>query len=84
VLWYVLDGLDDYLNALVAKSSRYVYIGQSFPATKPYYGEDVLPNATGLIDLLGRSGFEVVYQIVERDAFYGNREYAHALLKLKI
>jgi len=84
VLWYVLDDLDGYLNALVARSSRHVYIGQSFPATKPYYGEDVLPNAAGLIDLLRQSGFDVVYQLIERDACYGNREYAHALLKLKI
>lgn len=29
-------------------------------------------------------GFKIAYQVIERDADYGNREYAHAMLKINI
>jgi SAM-dependent methyltransferase len=83
VLWYVVDDLGGYINALAARSNKWIYIGQSFPETRPYYGETQLPNAEALFHTLEKSGLELSYQLVERDARYGNREYAHALLKTR-
>ncbi len=82
VLWYVADDLPGYVQALAERSNKWIYIGQSFPSTRPYYGEDVLPDAASLMTLLKDIGYQVDYHVIERDADYGNREYAHALLKL--
>jgi SAM-dependent methyltransferase len=84
VLWYVADDLTGYIQALAERSEKWVCIGQSFPSTRPYYGEDILPDAASLIALLQDMGFEIDYQVIERDADYGNREYAHAVLKINV
>jgi len=82
VLWYVLDDLRGYWAALSSWSARWVYIGQSFPATRPFLGDHLLPDANGLISALEAAGHCVVYSAVERDAHYGGREYAHVLLEI--
>ena len=81
VLWYVLDDLSGYLAGLAGRSHRWVYIGQSFPDQKPFYGQDILPNAQALLDLLSSLGYRTVYSLVERDAAYGDREYVHTLIE---
>lgn len=80
VLWYVLDDLPGYLQALASRSSNWVYIGQSFPENRPFYGEDVLPDAEGLCTWLEQHGHRIVYSVVERDVAYGGREYVHILI----
>ena len=82
VLWYVLDDLSGYLSALVGRSSRLVYIGQSFPDHRPFYGEEILPNAQSLLAYLEKEGYLTGYSVVERDAAYGGREYFHALIEV--
>lgn len=82
VLWYVLDNLPSYLAGLARRSSRWVYLGQSFPDRRPFYGEGALPDAQALLALLKKEGHSVVYSLVERDAMYGNREYVHALIEV--
>lgn len=82
VLWYVLDDLAGYLAALAGRSQRWVYIGQSFPDQRPFYGEEILPNARALLAYLEKEGHSVVYSVVERDAAYGGREYVHALIEV--
>lgn len=83
VLWYVLDDLPGYLAALVKRSRQWVYIGQAFPQNRPFLGEDILPDASGLLNLVESQGYHVRYFLVERDAEYDNREYAHLLIELK-
>lgn len=83
VLWYVLDDLPGYLSALVNKSKRWVYIGQSFPERRPFLGEEILPNATGLLSFVEQQGYRVSYFLVERDAEFHNREYAHLLIEIE-
>ena len=83
VLWYVLDDLAGYLAALVSRSCRYVYIAQSFPENRPFLGEDILPDASGLLHFVELQGYRVSYFLVERDAEYDNREYAHLLIEIK-
>lgn len=80
VLWYVLDNVAGYLGRLVQHSSRWVYLGQSFPESRPFYGDDRFPNGDALLEYLAELGHRVVYSIVERDAAYGGREYVHALI----
>lgn len=82
VLWYVLDDLSGYLSALVGKSQRWVYLGQSFPERRPFLGEKILPNAAGLLSFVERQGYRVAYFLVERDAEFNNREYAHLLMEI--
>jgi len=82
VLWYVLDNLPSYLAGLALRSSRWVYLGQSFPDKRPFYGEEILPNAQSLLAYLEKQGYSVVYSLVERDAAYSDREYAHALIEV--
>lgn len=82
VLWYVLDSLPGYLAGLARCSSRWVYLGQSFPDKRPFYGEEILPNAQSLLTYLKEQGYSVVYSAVERDAAYGGREYAHVLIEV--
>ncbi|MCF8176906.1 MAG: class I SAM-dependent methyltransferase [Sulfuritalea sp.] len=82
VLWYVLDNLPDYLAGLARFSSRWVYLGQSFPYKRPFYGEEILPNAQVLLAYLAKQGHSVVYSVVERDAAYGGREYVHVLIEV--
>ena len=82
VLWYVLDNLPDYLAGLARRSSHWVYLGQSFPDQRPFYGEEILPNAQSLLTYLKERGYSVVYSVVERDAAYGGREYVHALIEV--
>lgn len=83
VLWYVLDNLSDYFAALVRRSSRWVYVGQSFPESRPFYGDTIFPDAQALLLFLDRSGGgQVVYSLVERDATYSGREYVHALIEI--
>lgn len=83
VLWYVIDDLKGYVNALAGRSRKWIYIGQSFPESKPYYGEKQLPNAAGLFKMLEKMGFKLIYQLTDRDSNYGNREYAHVLLQIR-
>lgn len=80
VLWYVLDDLPGYLSALINKSKRWVYIGQSFPERRPFLGDELLPNAAGLLSFVEEQGHRVSYFLVERDAEFHNREYAHLLI----
>ena len=82
VLWYVLDNLPDYLASLASRSSRWVYLGQSFPEKRPFYGEEILTDAQGLLDRLKKEGYRIAYSLVERDATYGGREYVHALIEV--
>lgn len=82
VLWYVLDDLPGYLSALVNKSKRWVYIGQSFPERRPFLGEEILPHAAGLLSFVEKQGHRVSYFLVERDAEFHNREYAHILIEI--
>lgn len=82
VLWYVLDNLPGYLAGLARRSSRWVYLGQSFPDRRPFYGEEILPDARALLALLDKEGHSVAYSLVERDAMYGGREYVHALIEV--
>ncbi len=82
VLWYVLDNLPGYLAGLARRSSRWVYLGQSFPDKRPFYGEEIIPNAQSLLAYLEQQGHSVVYSVVERDAAYGGREYVHALIEV--
>jgi SAM-dependent methyltransferase len=82
VLWYVLDSLPSYLAGLARRSSRWVYLGQSFPDKRPFYGEEILPNAPALLTYLKEQGHSVVYSAVERDAAYGGREYVHVLIEV--
>jgi SAM-dependent methyltransferase len=82
VLWYVLDDLPGYLAGLARRSTRWIYIAQSFPERRPFYGEDVLPNAGALIAFVEVSNYRPVYMVVERDADYGGREYAHILIEV--
>ena len=82
VLWYVLGDLAGYLAALASRSKRWVYIGQSFPDRKPFYGQEILPNAQSLLSYLKKQGYNIVYFIVEIDAAYGGREYTHILIEV--
>lgn len=81
VLWYVLDDLPAYLSALVNKSKRWVYIGQSFPERRPFLGEDIFPNAEALFRFISDQSCRIEYSVVERDAMYEGREYAHVLFE---
>lgn len=83
VLWYVLDDLPGYLAALANKSKRWVYIGQSFPERRPFLGEEILPNAAGLLAFVEKQGLCVSYFLVERDSEFHNREYAHLLIEIR-
>lgn len=83
VLWYVIDDLDRYLDALLARSAKWVYVGQSFPDSRPFLGDQVLPDAAALFQRLQERSGGLVYSIVERDAKYGGREYAHAVIEVK-
>ena len=83
VLWYVLANLTGYLAALAARSDRYVYVGQSFPERVPFLGDDVLPDAARLFEVIDASCGPIVYSVVERDAEYGGREYAHAVVEVR-
>lgn len=80
VLWYVLDDLPGYMARLARHSSRWVYIGQSFPERRPFYGDHMLPDAEALLAYLDRLGYRIDYSAVERDAEYGGREYAHIVI----
>lgn len=82
VLWYVLDDLQAYLSSLAKCSRRWVYIGQSFPEKRPFYGEDILPDAKALIAYLSNNGFPLAYSAIESDAALGGREYVHALIEV--
>lgn len=82
VLWYVLDNLSGYLDGLARRSSRWVYLGQSLPDWRPFYGEEILPNAQALLSYLEKQGYPLAYSVVERDAAYGGREYVHALIEV--
>ncbi len=82
VLWYVLDDLAGYIATLARRSSRWVYLGQSFPESRPFYGEDILPDAEALLKFLDGCGQgRVAYSLIERDAAYGGRQYAHVLIE---
>ena len=83
VLWYVLDDLAGYIAALADRSQRWVYIGQSFPESGPFLGEDILPDASGLLHFIESQGYRVSYFLVERDAEFNNREYAHLIIDAK-
>lgn len=83
VLWYVLEDLPGYLSALASKSKCWVYIGQSFPERRPFLGEEILPNAAGLLSFIEEQGYLVSYFLVERDAEFHNREYAHLLIAIE-
>ena len=52
VLWYLLDDLAGNLATLASRGKRYVYIGQSFPSQKPFYGQEILPDAQSLFSFL--------------------------------
>jgi SAM-dependent methyltransferase len=80
VIWYVLDALPDYLAKLAHRSSRWIYIGQSFPERRPFYGDQLFPDAAALLAYLGRQGYRIDYSAVERDAGYGGREYVHIVM----
>jgi SAM-dependent methyltransferase len=82
VIWYVLDDLAAYLASLVRRSSRWVYIGQSFPERRPFYGEGILPDSEALLAYIQSRSYRIAYSVVERDADYGNREYLHALIEV--
>ena len=83
VLWYVIPELDAFLAALAARSRKWVYFGQSFPDSRPFYGDDVLPDAEALIRRLEAAGHAVVYSGIERDAALGGRQYAHVVVEVK-
>jgi len=82
VFWYVLDDLVGFIAALANHSHRWVYIGQSFPESRPFLGEDILPDAAGLLHFVERQGYRVSYFLVERDTEYENREYAHLIIDI--
>lgn len=83
VIWYVLDGLAGYVERLARLSRRFVYIGQSFPDRRPYYGESVLPDAAALLGFLAQHGYRTAYSAIEVDSQYGGREYLHALIEVE-
>ena len=84
VLWYVLNTLSDYLTALAKISNRWIYIGQSFPESKDFYGKDIFPDANSLIKhLKDNVAGEIVYSLIEKDADYSNREYVHIIVELE-
>lgn len=80
VIWYVLDDLPSYLAQLARRSTRWVYIGQSFPELRPFFGDHLLPDAAALLDYVCALGYTIEYSAVERDAGYGGREYVHAVI----
>lgn len=80
VLWYVLDDLHGYFASLARHSCRWLYIGQSFPECRPFFGDHLLPDAAALGALIERLGYRIDYSVVERDATYGGREYAHIVI----
>ncbi len=80
VLWYVLDDLPGYLGQLASRSAHWVYIGQSFPERRPFFGDHLLPDAAALLAFVSSLGYKTEYSIVERDAGYGGREYVHVLI----
>lgn len=80
VIWYVLDDLPSYLEQLARRSTRWVYIGQSFPERRPFFGDHLLPDAAALLEYVGALGYTIEYSAVERDADYGGREYAHLVM----
>jgi trans-aconitate methyltransferase len=82
VIWYVLDDLPAYLAQLARRSTRWVYIGQSFPERRPFFGDHLLPDAAALLDYVGTLGYTIEYSAVERDSSYGGREYAHLVIVL--
>jgi SAM-dependent methyltransferase len=84
VIWYVLENLAAYLASLVRRSSRWVYIGQSFPERRPFYGEGILPDAAALISYIQGCSYRIAYSVVERDADYDDREYAHVLIEVTL
>ena len=84
VLWYVLDDLAGYLAGLVRCSARWVYIGQSFPDMRPFYGEGILPNSAALLMYIQSRSYRIAYSVVERDADYDDREYAHVLIEVAL
>jgi SAM-dependent methyltransferase len=81
VLWYVLDRLDAFVAQMARRSTRFIYIGQSFPESRPFVGDDILPDAAALLDRLRQSG-SLIHSAVERDAAYSDREYVHALVQV--
>ena len=82
VLWYVLNELPSYLAALVSHTNKFVYIGQSFPEKSPYLGEDIFPNPTAVRRYIEVQGYNVIYQLIERDLQFANREYLHLIIEI--
>lgn len=82
VLWYVLDELRSFLAALVSHAKKFVYIGQSFPEKSPYLGEGVFPNPAAIRQYIEAQGYTVIYQLIERDQHYANREYVHLIIEI--
>jgi SAM-dependent methyltransferase len=78
LMWYVCAQLDEVLGRLTRLTGQTLYIGQSFPDTQPWVGQDVLSCPD---DLLGRvAAFaDVKYACIERDNDFGGRPYIHLL-----
>lgn len=82
VIWYVLDDFKGYVAKSADRSRRWVYINQPFPERKPFLSMEILPDAQALLNFLVGEGYILAYSLVERDATYGGREYAHALIEV--
>ena len=83
VLWYVLDDLKGYIAKLASSSSRWVYIGQSFPDQKPFLGMNILSDGQALLKFIEAQGYDLTYCLIEQDSDVGGREYVHALFEVK-
>ena len=81
-LWYVLEKLDIFWTNLERITRKFIYISQSFPEKKKFYGSDVFPNARALEQYIGKR-FNISYSCIEKDARYGNRELIHIFARRK-
>ncbi len=81
VLWYVVDHLNVFIDNinLFLKPNGFLYVHQSFPEVKEYYGQKIFPNANALRDFFTQT-YQFKYQCIERDARFGERELIHLVL----
>ena len=79
VLWYVLENLQVFCHNLAFMSSKNIFISQSFPAKKPYFGQDIFPDAKAMLEFFSKT-FKPLYSCIEKDGNFADRELLHLFL----
>ena len=82
-LWYVLEKLDIFWTNLERMTRKFIYICQSFPEKKKFYGSDIFPNARALEQYVVGERFDIKYSFIEKDARYGNHELIQIVARRK-